>query len=149
MEAALRTVYEKITGKKLLKIDFKKVRGTQGIKKAEVNINGSKVKIAAVNRINEAKKVLEELNKNPQAYDYIEAMACPGGCIGGGGQPIPVDAKIRKERAENLYKIDLKKDLRLAHKNPVLLKIYDEFFKGNTSKIHSICHTKYFKKIKK
>lgn len=146
MESALRTAYEKLTRKKLLKIDFKQARGQEGVKKAEININGKKVKIAIVNGIGNVKKILEEIKENPKLYDYVEVMACAGGCIGGGGQPVPTDDKIRKERARGLYQIDAKKEIRLAHENPVVKKIYQEFFTGLNSeeKIYSICHTKYF-----
>lgn len=144
MESALRTAYEKLTGKKLLKIDFETLRGMKGVKRAEININGRKMRVGAVSGIGNAKNILEELKKNPQSYNYIEVMACFGGCIGGGGQPVPTSAKIREERAASLYRIDLKKQIRLAHQNPVLRKIYKEFFTGK-AKIYSICHTKYKK----
>ena len=145
VESVLRTAYKKLTNSKLSKIEFKKVRGMQGIKKAKININGNIVKIAVVNGIGNAKKILEELEKNPKAYDAIEVMACPGGCIGGGGQPVPADGKIRQERAEGLYKIDSKKEIRLAHENPIVKKVYKDFL-TNQNIIRQICHTKYFSK---
>ncbi len=158
MESALRTAYEKLTptflkkmgvkaGKKLLKIDFKQVRGQEGIKKAEININGKKVRIAIVNGLGNARKILEELRKNPKLYDYIETMACFGGCIGGGGQPVPTDDKIRKQRAKGIYQIDAKKEIRFAHKNPVVKKVYRKFL-NSAEKIRSVCHTRYFSKKK-
>ena len=147
VESALRTVYEKLTKKKLVKIEFKQVRGMQGIKKAKIKINGKSVKIAVVNGIKNAKKILEELKKNPKAYDAVEVMACFGGCIGGGGQPIPTDAKIRQERANGLYTIDTKKEIRMAHKNPIVKKVYQEFL-NSKEKINLICHTKYSQKKK-
>ena len=147
MESALRTAYEKITKRNLAKIDFKKVRGMEGVKRAEVKIKSKKIKIAIVNGIGNAKKILEELKENPKLYDYVEIMACFGGCVGGGGQPVPTDAKIRKQRARGLYQIDNRKKIRLAHKNPVVKKIYQDFLTSK-KKIHSLFHTKYFPKKK-
>ena len=142
MESALRTAYEKLTKKNLSKIEFKKVRGMKGIKKATVKIGNKVVKVAVVNGIGNAKKILEDLKRNPKLYDYVEVMACFGGCIGGGGQPVPTDSKIRKQRAEALYQIDSKKEIRMAHKNPVVKKVYQDFLTSK-EKIHSICHTKF------
>lgn len=147
MESALRTAYEKLTGKRLSKIEFKEPRGMEGIKKAKIKINNRLVKIAVANGLGNAKKILEEIKKNPRAYDYVEIMACFGGCIGGGGQPVPTDAKIRKERASSLYQIDVRKKTRLAHQNPIVKKIYRDFL-TKKEVIHSICHTKYFPKRK-
>jgi NADP-reducing hydrogenase subunit HndD len=146
-ESALRTAYEKITGKDLLKLEFKKIRGMKRVKKASIKINGRKVRVAVVNGIGEAKEILEELKKNPKAYDAVEVMACFGGCIGGGGQPVPTDGEIRKRRAESLYAIDEKKKIRLAHKNPVVMEIYKDFLTDKKT-IKKICHTKYFPRKK-
>ena len=144
-ESVLRTAYQKMTQKKLSQIDFKEVRGQEGVKKALININGKIIKMAIVNGLGNAKKILEELKENPTAYDGLEVMACPGGCVGGGGQPVPADAAIRNKRAESLYEIDEKKENRLAHENPIVQRIYREFL--NSPKIiQQICHTKYFKK---
>ena len=145
MESVLRTAYEKMTKNKLAKIDFKEVRGMEGVKKATINFGGRKVKIAVINGMQYAKKILEELKKNPKLYDGVEVMACPGGCIGGGGQPVPADAKIRGKRAEALYKIDEKKEIRRAHQNPIVKKVYRDFL-TSPEIIHRICHTKYFPK---
>ena len=147
VESALRTAYYKLTNKDLEKLDFEQVRGMQGIKKAEIEIEGKKIRVAAVNGLGNAKKILDELAENPKAYDAVEVMACPGGCIGGGGQPIPTSPEIRKQRAEALYQIDRDKTLRLAHKNSDVLKVYDEFL-NNPETIHKICHTSYNKKAK-
>ncbi|MGB2762648.1 MAG: [FeFe] hydrogenase, group A [Minisyncoccales bacterium] len=143
-ESALRTAYSQITGKDLV-VEFKKVRGMERVKKAEIRFNGKNIKLAVINGIGEAKKIIEELKKNPKAYDGIEVMACPGGCIGGGGQPVPADGKIRRERAGGLYKIDSKKEIRLAHKNPIVKKVYKDFL-THQNIIRQICHTKYFSK---
>ena len=147
MESALRTAYEKITGQCLEKLEFQQVRGMEGIKKTTVEIKGSSVKTAVVNGIRNAKKILEELKEDPKLYDYVEVMACFGGCIGGGGQPVPTDSKIRKQRAESLYQIDTVKEIRSAHKNPIIKKVYKDFL-NSEEKIHSVCHTRYFPRKK-
>jgi NADH-quinone oxidoreductase subunit G len=136
-----------ITGKNLKNVNLKDVRGMEGVKKAEINIKGFKAKIAVINGTGNAEKILKELKKNPKAYDAVEVMACPGGCIGGGGQPLPSTPEIRKQRAEALYRIDAKKKLRLAHESPIVKKVYKEFL-NNEKIIHKICHTKYHKKTR-
>jgi iron-only hydrogenase group A len=146
-ESALRTTYEKLTGKKLSKLDFKNVRGIQSTKEAVVEIKDKKIKVAVINGMGKAKEALEKLRKNKKLYDYVEVMACFGGCIGGGGQPLPTDAKIRAERVKALYKIDTKKNIRLAHENPIVKKLYKDFL-TEKELIHSVFHTKYFKKKK-
>ncbi|MFA7169629.1 MAG: [FeFe] hydrogenase, group A [Candidatus Paceibacterota bacterium] len=145
MESALRTAYKEITGEELENIEFKSVRGMEGTKKAEVEIDGQKVKVAVVNGIANAQKILRELGENPHLYDYVEVMACPGGCIGGGGQPMPTDKEIRKKRAEGLYSIDKEKKIRLAHQSPIVAELYKDFL-SDEKNVHRICHTKYFKK---
>lgn len=145
MESALRTAYTQICGSKLSKIDFKEVRGLQGFKKANIKIKDNIVKVAVVNGMFEAKILLEELKQNPQAYDYIEFMACTGGCIGGGGQPVPVNSKTREARAKGLYSIDTKKKIRVAHDNPALKEIYKSYLTDKHI-IHKICHTTFNKK---
>lgn len=145
MESALRTAYKDITGEELSNIEFESVRGMEGTKKAEVEIAGQKIKVAVVNGIANAQKILRELHDDPHLYDYVEVMACPGGCIGGGGQPLPTDKEIRKKRAAGLYAIDKEHKVRLAHQSPLVKKIYDEFL-DDREKAHEVCHTKYFKK---
>lgn len=146
-ESALRTAIRKLTGNKKAKIVFKEVRGMDEVKEAIVRIGNVSLKIAVINGLGNAKNILEKLKKNPKAYDYIEIMACPGGCIGGGGQPVPVDKEIRKKRAQALYNIDEKKEIRLADDNLNVQKLYKEFF-NNKEIIHEVCHTKYYKKKK-
>lgn len=146
-ESVLRIACENITKAKLPKIDFKELRGTQELKKAVIKIGDRSIKMAVVNGLENAVKILEELKKNPQAYDALEVMACFGGCVGGGGQPVPQDSKIREERAKGLYLIDKGKEIRVAHQNPVIKKIYQDFLTSK-EKIHQICHTRYFKKQK-
>lgn len=147
VESALRTAYFKLTGKDLPNVEFEQVRGLQGMKKAELEIEGKKIKIAVVNGLANAKIIIEELKKDPHAYDAVEVMACPGGCIGGGGQPMPVSEEIRKKRAAALYQIDRDKPVRLAHRNPDVQKVYEEFLKDDKIR-HAVCHTSYGKRSK-
>lgn len=141
-ESALRTVYEKVTGKKLKQIEFKEVRGMEGCREAVVKIGDIPVRLAIINGLGNAKCLLERLKKEPSPYDYIEVMACPGGCIGGGGQPMPTDKEIRRKRASALYDIDKEWGLRLAHESPVVKLLYEDFFKDKHV-VHKICHTNY------
>jgi NADH-quinone oxidoreductase subunit G/NADP-reducing hydrogenase subunit HndD len=145
MESALRTAYKELTGEELEKLDFESVRGLEGVKKAEVEIAGKKLRVAVVNGIANAQKLLGELGEDPHAYDYVEVMACPGGCIGGGGQPVPVDKEIRRKRAQGLYAIDKEEKVRLAHQSPTVQKLYAEYL-GEKEIAHRVCHTHYHKK---
>ncbi len=144
MGSALRTANYLVTGKNQRTVDIKAVRaGLQGIKKTEVKVGPHKLKIAVVNGLGNAGVVLEELKRNPDAYHYIEVMTCPGGCIAGGGQPIPVNDEIRKKRAAAVYTIDKKKKIRFAHDNPSMQKIYKEFFNKKKGLAHKLLHTHY------
>jgi iron-only hydrogenase group A len=147
-EAATRTAYWLITGKNLEKVECENVRGIVGLKKATVTINGVTLKVGIANGMENAKIILDDLAKDPKAYDYIEIMACPGGCIGGGGQPLPVNDEIRKKRAAGLYADDCSQKIRFAHESPAVKEVYDEYFKGDEHKIHAILHTKYSQKVK-
>jgi len=145
MESAFRTTYEKLTGKKLEKLEFKEVRGMGGIKEAKVVIGNDSHKVAVINGLGNAKKFFDNLKKHPEKNDYtcIEVMACPGGCIGGGGQPLPADESIRLARANGLYKIDKNTEIRRAHENPIVKKVYSEFFDKNPKARQEILHTSY------
>lgn len=147
MESALRAAYRKMTGKRMPKLELKEVRGIEGFKKAIIKVAGKNIKVAVVNGISNAKKVLEELDKDPQAYDYVEVMACFGGCIGGGGQPVPIDDEIRRKRSSGLYKVDNRDKIRSADENPIIDKLYKEFFNDHQN-THSVCHTSFIKKKK-
>jgi len=141
-ESALRSAYLMMTKANLPKIEFTEVRGLQGIKKALIQMGDRTIKMAVVNGIGNAKTILEELKKNPKAYDAVEVMACPGGCIGGGGQPVPTYGAIRSKRAGSLYEIDAKEQGRIAHLNPVVKEVYRDYL-INEKIIKTICHTKY------
>ncbi|MFH1749900.1 MAG: [FeFe] hydrogenase, group A [bacterium] len=141
-ESAIRSAYAKATKQKLPKIEFEELRGMEGIKKANINMGDKEVKMVVASGLGNARKILEELKKDPKKYDAVEIMACPGGCIGGGGQPVPSNSDIRKKRAESLYKLDEKSEIRVAHENPIVKKVYKDYL-TNDKIIHKICHTYY------
>jgi iron-only hydrogenase group A len=145
MEAALRTAYELVTGKTLENLDFTAVRGIEGIKEASIPIEGiGNVKVAVANGLGNARKLMERIKNGDADYHFIEIMACPGGCIGGGGQPIPVNNEIRKLRAQALYNEDKSLNYRKSHENPSIKKIYKEFLiEPLGEKSHHLLHTKY------
>ena len=147
MESALRTAYFKLTGERLANVEFKAVRGLEGFKEAEIKIGERVIRVAVVNQMSNGKKIIEELAKDPHKYDYIEVMSCPGGCIGGGGQPVPVSAEIRKKRAQALYDIDASKDIRRAEDSVIVKTLYQEFLADHKN-VHQIAHTKYSPKKK-
>ncbi|MDN5341819.1 NADH-dependent [FeFe] hydrogenase, group A6 [Oceanotoga sp. DSM 15011] len=144
MEAALRTSYEVITGLELEKIDFHDLRGIKGIKEAEVKIANKNIKIAIVNGLGNARTILEKIKNGEKQYHFIEFMACPGGCIGGGGQPIPTDENTLIERMTAIYDIDKNSEYRKSHENPSIKKLYKEYLDHpNSEKSHELLHTHY------
>lgn len=144
MEAALRTAYEVFTGKTLPSVDFKAVRGMTGIKEAEVDLDGTKIKVAVAHTLKNARIILDEIEAGTSPYAFIEVMTCPGGCLGGGGQPIPTNAFIRQKRAESIYYEDAHKGIRKSHENPEILTIYNDFLKEPLGeKSHHLLHTHY------
>jgi len=145
MEAALRTAYELLTGKALADVEFKAVRGLEGSKEAVVPIEGvGDVRVAVAHGLGNARKLLERVKKGETTYHFIEVMACPGGCVGGGGQPIPVSNEKRKLRAGALYGEDKALKNRKSHENPAIKQIYDEYLGEPLGhKSHKLLHTKY------
>ncbi|MBF0485401.1 MAG: iron hydrogenase small subunit [Candidatus Omnitrophica bacterium] len=149
MEAALRTAYFVITGEGLKDVNFTNVRGLQGVKETSVDIKGTEVKIAVAHGLKNVKFVMDKvrdaiLNNKPLPYHYIEVMACPGGCVGGGGQPYMVTDDIRKQRAKGLYDEDAGLPHRCAHENPHVQELYRNFLEKPLShKSHQLLHTKY------
>ena len=132
MEAALRTAQDTLTGKDLEQIDFEQVRGEKGIKKATVNIDGKDIKVVVASGLGNAQKIMEEIKSGEADYQFVEIMACPGGCVMGGGQPIKnsqtqAEIDVRKLRADAIYSIDEKSTIRKSHKNPALKKVYEEY----------------------
>ena len=154
MEAALRTVYEKVTGETLEKVDFAAVRGTEGIKEATVDLDGKEVRVAVASGTANAKKLLESVKNGEKTYHFIEIMCCPGGCVTGGGQPI-VSSKdlqyidLKAVRAKALYDEDKNKKLRKSHENPEVIAIYKDFLgEPGGHKAHELLHTTYTAKPK-
>ena len=147
MEAALRTAYETVTKEELPSLDFTEVRGLQGIKEAEVDLGGTKLKVAVAHTLANARKLLEAIKSGEAEYHFIEVMACPGGCIGGGGQPLPVDNEVRQKRIDAIYAGDRAMTLRKSHENPAVKTLYEEFLgKPNGPKAHELLHTSYTKR---
>lgn len=154
-EAALRTIYEITSGDELKDVEFKAVRGTEGIKETEVKLKDGKiVKAAVVNGLANARKVLDEIKAGSKKYDFIEVMACPGGCVTGGGQPIinsreKEEIDIKAQRAKGIYDEDKSLPIRKSHKNPYVIKLYKEFLgEPNSHVSHEYLHTHYVKRNK-
>lgn len=144
MEAALRTAYEVITGSQLTNVDFVAVRGMKGIKEAEIDLNGTRLKVAVAHTLSNARTLLEQIENGTSPYTFIEVMTCPGGCLGGGGQPIPTDEEIRLKRAESIYLEDKNKPIRKSHENPEIQYLYRHFLqKPLSEKAHHLLHTHY------
>lgn len=144
MEAALRTVYEVVTGQTLEDVNFTGVRGFDSMKEAEVDLSGTKVKVAVANSLGAARKIMDEIKAGTSPYHFIEVMCCPGGCIGGGGQPIPSTIAKKKERIEAIYVEDEGLPLRKSHDNPEVKKLYEDFLKEPLGhKSHELLHTHY------
>ncbi|MFA9396942.1 MAG: NADH-dependent [FeFe] hydrogenase, group A6 [Clostridiaceae bacterium] len=145
LEAAVRTAYEWITNKTLENVEFNDVRGMTGIKEAIVDIDGTEVKVAVAHGLGNARKLLNKIRNKEAEYHIIEIMACPGGCIGGGGQPyIHGDTDIIKKRMEAIYNEDRSKTLRKSHENPQIKKIYEEYLgEPYGEKAHKLLHTNY------
>lgn len=125
------------------RLEFKEARGQTGVKEATVKVGDIKLKVAVVNGLGHARQLLNNLKNKKCHYDYVEIMACPGGCIGGGGQPIPVTAGIRAQRAAALYSLDEKKVIRSAHENLSLQTVYREYFQGDEELIEELLHCQY------
>ena len=154
MEAALRTVEDILTGKNLEKIEYTQIRGEKGIKEATLNINGKDIKIAVAHGLKNARIIMEEIKSGKSPYHFVEIMACPGGCVMGGGQPIHSSKErelidIRALRASALYTIDEKSVIRKSHENPILQKIYKEYLgEPGGHRAHELLHTSYAANVK-
>jgi NADP-reducing hydrogenase subunit HndD len=156
MEAAIRTAYELYTGQTLLDIEVADVRGLKGIKEGKLMMDGKEIRVAVAHGLGNACKLLDEARKDPGRYHFIEIMGCPGGCVGGGGQPyaavntIPLDDEALNQRAEALYNLDRGKTIRRSHENPDIQKLYKEFLQSPLSPIaHKYLHTHYAAKTPK
>ena len=149
MEAALRTVVEVLEGKTLDKLDFEAVRGTAGIKEATLTVAGTEVKVAVASGLGNARKLLNDIRDGKAEYHFVEIMACPGGCVTGGGQPIVdsqtrMDVDVKALRAAALYSEDKNLPVRKSHENPDIKLLYSEFLeKPGSHKAHELLHTHY------
>lgn len=156
MEAALRTVYEIVTGREVpfANLDILPVRGMEGVREAKIKLEGCvaewlflegvEVSCAVAHGLSNARKLMQSIKDGRANYHFIEVMACPGGCLGGGGQPIPTNHEIRLKRAEAIYAEDSSLPLRKSHENPEVQKIYEEFLGApNSQKAHDLLHTHY------
>jgi NADH-quinone oxidoreductase subunit G/[NiFe] hydrogenase diaphorase moiety small subunit/NADP-reducing hydrogenase subunit HndD len=162
MEAAIRTAYEIVTGEEVPfeNLNITPVRGMEGIKEASLKINkttddwaflkGAELKVAIGHGLKNARKLMKQVEQGESPYHFIEIMACPGGCLGGGGQPIPTNAKIRELRAKAIYEEDESLAVRKSHENPEVQRLYLEYLTegplGHRS--HELLHTKYTKRGK-
>jgi NADH-quinone oxidoreductase subunit G/NADP-reducing hydrogenase subunit HndD len=144
MEAALRTVYEIVTKTSLPSLDFVAVRGLEGIKHVEVDLAGTKVRVAVAHTPKNARVLLNAIAASASPYHFIEVMTCPGGCVGGGGQPVRIDQAKRLARNKAMYVEDLRLGLRKSHENPAVQELSKDFLGeplGHLS--HKLLHTKY------
>lgn len=159
MEAALRTAYEIVTGREVPfdNLEITAVRGLEGVKEATIKIEdtvedwkfleGAELKCAITNGLENAHRLMESIKNGDRFYHFIEIMACPGGCLGGGGQPFPVDNEIRMKRMEAIYEEDRNLPIRKSHENPEIVQIYKEFLEEPLShKSHKLLHTSYVKR---
>ena len=150
MEAAIRTAYELYTGETLTAIELEEIRGLKGIKEGALSIEGKEIRVAVAHGLGNAHELMKVVREDPNKYHFIEIMACPGGCVGGGGQPypssnsIPIDQENLATRAKALYESDRKNTIRRSHDNPEVQRLYKEFLKRPLSeKAHEILHTHY------
>jgi len=159
MEAALRTAYAVVTGRSVPfeNLNITAVRGTEGVRSASIKVEGclpewkflegAVLNVAVAHGLKNARVIMDEIAAGKSTYHFIEVMGCPGGCIGGGGQPIPTNAEIRAKRTKAIYEEDMSKPIRMSHENPEITKIYEEFLgKPLGHKSHELLHTHYQKR---
>ena len=150
MEAAIRTAYELYTGETLVDIEVEAIRGLKGIKEGKIQMDGKEIRVAVAHGLGNASQLLDEVRRDPDKYHFIEIMGCPGGCVGGGGQPyaqvnsLPLDDECLKKRAQALYDLDRSKTIRRSYDNPDVQKLYKEFLQSPLSAVsHKYLHTHY------
>ena len=152
MEAALRTAADWVEGRSMEKIDYTAVRGLEGVKEAEVTVGGLNLKVAVASSTAAAKQLIKKIQSGEATYHFVEVMACPGGCINGGGQPIVnastrMDVDYRAARGAGLYEEDEAKTIRKSHENPDIVKLYADYLgKPGSHKAHELLHTTYVKR---
>ena len=145
IEAACRTAYEWLTGEELENVEFQSLRGLEGIREATIEIGDLSLRIGIAHGLGNARRLLEGLRDGTYQFDAIEIMACPGGCIGGGGQPFHHgDMEIILKRQEAIYREDRNKKIRLSHKNPMVIRLYEEYLGEPYGELaHDLLHTSY------
>ena len=144
MESALRTAYHLLTGKDLDQVDFEDVRGMAGVKEARVTVGGRTLRLAVANRLANARQIAERVKQGDAPWDFIEVMACPGGCAGGGGQLFGYDPERVEKRIEAIYSLERKRRVRLSYRNPAIQAVYKEYFEAPGSPTaHELLHTEY------
>ncbi|MFW6230934.1 MAG: [FeFe] hydrogenase, group A, partial [Nanoarchaeota archaeon] len=147
MEAALRTAYEKATGKELDRLEFDQIRGYKGVKEGMIHINGQEIRFAVVHSLVNARKIMKEVQEGTSPYQFVEVMACPGGCIGGGGQPRITSVEVINKRIAGLQGLDKMKVIRRSHQNPSIIKLYDEYLGEVGGELaHHLLHTRFTKR---
>jgi len=144
MESALRSAYYLLTGKDLQKLEFEQVRGMAGVKEASVDMGGKTIRVAVANQLSNARQIAERVKAGDSPWDFIEVMACPGGCAGGGGQMFGYDPQRVEERVRAVYSLESSRAVRLSYKNPAIAAIYKEYFQKPGSQLaHALLHTEY------
>ncbi|OQX98193.1 MAG: ferredoxin, partial [Bacteroidetes bacterium 4572_117] len=144
MEAAIRTAHKTITGKEMVKFQLPQIRGTEGRKETKLKIGDLELGVAVVSGLANARELLVEIQNGRKDIHFIEVMACPGGCIAGGGQPINSDENALKARMMSIYKIDENDSIKVSHKNSEIIELYDNFLKEPLGhKSHELLHTNY------
>ena len=147
MEAALRTAYEKLTNNKLEKLEFEQIRGYESVKEGSISINGMDINFAVVHSLVNARKLMHDIQEGKSKYHFIEVMACPGGCIGGGGQPRITSIDVINKRITGIQGVDTSKKIRRSHENPSIQKLYDDFLGDVGGELaHHLLHTKFTKR---
>lgn len=149
MEAAVRTVYELVEGKEMEKLEFEPVRGLKEVKETIVVLGGNKINLAVIHGLGNVRKLLDRVRAGDTSLHFIEIMCCPGGCIGGGGQPIGTDTQSRLDRIQSLYNIDRNLPVRKSHENPAIKELYKKYLEHPLShKSHQLLHTTYVNRKK-
>jgi NADH-quinone oxidoreductase subunit G/NADP-reducing hydrogenase subunit HndD len=144
MESALRTAYHLLTGKDLVRLDFDDVRGMEGVKEARVKIGELELKVAVANRLSNAKLIAEAVRAGTSRWHFVEVMACPGGCAGGGGQMFGYDPRRVEERIKSLYALEKKRAVRLSYRNPAVTSVYRDYLgEPGSRRAHELLHTEY------
>jgi len=150
MEAALRTAYEVLTGERLENVEIHAVRGMDGVREATIGIGDLQLRAAMAHGLANAARLLDRVAAGEGGYHFIEIMACPGGCLGGGGQPVPTSPQIRQARADAIYEADRRLPIRRSHENPSIVALYEKFLgEPLGERSHHLLHTKYTPRTKK